>query len=233
MIEIVLAFAAGILTVAAPCVLPMLPILLGASTGRCERLRPLFIVTGFVLAFSGFVILFAVFPALPGRSYDAARTTSIILLGTFGAILIWPRPYEWLVGRISGTFTVADDLGRRVGPGNIGGLILGSAMGIVWTPCAGPILGSILTLIATSKNFTSAGILLFGYAIGAAVPMLIIAYSGQYITTHALGFAHYAPVLQRALGVAVLLVAVALYTQYDAVITLWLTSVYPNLQTGL
>jgi cytochrome c-type biogenesis protein len=228
MIEIVLAFAAGILTVAAPCVLPMLPILLGASTGRRESLRPLFIVIGFVLAFCSFALLFAAFPTLTGRSYDAARTASLILLGTFGAILIWPRPYEWLVGWLSGAFTLADDFSRRTGSGNAGGFVLGSAMGIVWTPCAGPILGSILTLIAASKNLAHAGVLLFCYATGAAVPMLIIAYGGQYTTTHVLGIAYYAPALQRALGVAVLLVAITLYTQYDAAITLWLTTAHLN-----
>ena len=66
MIEIALAFAAGLLTAAAPCILPLLPVLLGASIGQQDRWRPLFLVTGFIIAFSGFAILFGSFSTVLG-----------------------------------------------------------------------------------------------------------------------------------------------------------------------
>jgi cytochrome c biogenesis protein CcdA len=233
MIEIGLAFAAGLLTAAAPCILPLLPILLGTSIGRQDRWRPLFIVAGFITAFSGFVLLFGSFPTVLGLSHDTLRKISIVLLGGFGVLMLWPQPYEWLVARLNGLFAHANGAIGTAGSGHFGGLVLGLSLGVVWTPCAGPVLGSILTLIATSENLAHAGTLLVAYAIGAALPILLIAYGGQYATTQVRRLAPYTPALQRGFGVAVLLVAFAFYTQYDTIITVWLSDFYPGHQTGL
>jgi cytochrome c biogenesis protein CcdA len=233
MIEITLAFAAGVVTVAAPCILPMLPILLGASIGQQGRSRPLFIVAGFIVAFSAFALLFGTFSTVLGLSPETVRTVSIVLLGGFGLLMLWPRPYEFFFARINGLFNAAHAVGRRAGAGNFGGFVLGLALGIVWTPCAGPVLGSILTLIATSRSLAQSGVLLVCYATGASSPMLAIAYGGQYVTTGVHRLTRYTPALQRAFGAAVLFVAVASYMQYDTVLTVWLSKVYPNLQIGL
>jgi cytochrome c-type biogenesis protein len=143
MIEIALAFAAGLLTVAAPCILPLLPVLLGASIGQQDRRRPLFLVAGFVLTFSGFAILFGSFSTVLGLSHDTLRKISVILLGSFGVLLLWPQPYEWLMARLSGLLSFADSVVSRAGSGNASGLVVGLALGVLWTPCAGPVLGSI------------------------------------------------------------------------------------------
>ena len=233
MIEIVLAFAAGLLTAGAPCILPLLPILLGTSIGQQGRWRPLFIVAGFVMAFSGFAVLFGTFPTVLGLSHNTLRTISIVLLGGFGVLMLWPQPYDWLVARLNGLLSHADGAVRATGPGNAGGLMLGLTLGVLWTPCAGPVLGSILTLIAISENLARAGLLLTAYAIGAAIPILLIAYGGQYATTQMRRLVPYTPALQRTFGAAVLLVALAFYTQYDTTITVWLSDFYPGHQTGL
>ncbi|MBA2401850.1 MAG: sulfite exporter TauE/SafE family protein [Bradyrhizobium sp.] len=231
--KISLAFAAGLLTAGAPCILPLLPILLGTSIGQQGRWRPLFIVAGFISAFSGFALLFGTFPTLLGLSHDTLRKASIVLLGGFGVLMLWPQPYEWLVVRSSGLLSHADGALRAAGSGNFGGLVLGLTLGVLWTPCAGPVLGSILTLIATSENLARAGLLLVTYAIGAALPILLIAYGGQYATTQMRRLAPYTPALRRSFGAAVLLVALAFYTQYDTIVTVWLSEFYPGLQTGL
>ena len=233
MIEIALALAAGLLTAAAPCILPLLPILLGTSIGQQGRWRPLLIVAGFVIAFSGFALLFGTFPTVLGLSHNSLRNISIALLGGFGLLILWPQPYEWLVARLSGLLSHADGIVSSAGPGNFGGLVLGLTLGVLWTPCAGPVLGSILTLIATSENLARAGVLLVTYAIGAAIPILLIAYGGQYATTQMRRLTPYTPALQRTFGAAVLLVALAIYTQYDTIITAWLSDFYPGHQTGL
>jgi len=233
MIEIGLAFAAGLLTAGAPCILPLLPILLGVSVGQQGRWRPLFIVTGFVIAFSGLALLFGTFPTVLGLSHNTLRTISIALLVGFGVLMLWPQPYEWLAARLGGLVSRADGAVRAAGSGNFGGLVLGLSLGVLWTPCAGPVLGSILTLIATSEDLARAGVLLTAYAIGAAIPILLIAYGGQYATTQVRRLAPYTPALQRSFGVAVLLVALAIYTQYDTIITVWLSDFYPGHQTGL
>jgi cytochrome c biogenesis protein CcdA len=233
MIEIALAFAAGLLTAAAPCILPLLPVLLGASIGRQDRWRPLFLAAGFIIAFSGFAILFGSFSTVLGLSHDTLRTVSVILLGSFGVLLLWPQPYERLMTRFHGLLSFADNIVARAGSGNAGGLVVGLALGVLWTPCAGPVLGSILTLIATSENLAHAALLLVIYAVGAGIPILLIAYGGQYATTQVRRLAPYTVALQRTFGAAVLLVALAFYTQYDGIIAVWFSVLYPNLQLGL
>ena len=106
--------------------------------------------------------------------------------------------------------------------------MLGTTLGLVWTPCAGPVLGSILTLVATSKDVAWASLLLVAYAIGAALPMLAIAYGGQAATTRVRSLARISPRLQQGFGVVVIAFALAAYFQYDTLIVAWLTGFYPH-----
>jgi cytochrome c-type biogenesis protein len=119
------------------------------------------------------------------------------------------------------------------GQGDIGGFILGTMLGLVWTPCAGPVLGSILTIVATSKDTAWASLLLVVHAIGAAVPMLAIAHGGQAVTTRVRRVARISPRLQQGFGVVVILFAIASYFQYDTLIVARLTGFYPDGQIGL
>ncbi|WP_315828622.1 cytochrome c biogenesis CcdA family protein [Bradyrhizobium sp. SZCCHNG3015] len=232
MLDLIFAVLAGILTIAAPCTLPMLPILLGASIGRAGYLRPAMIALGFVISFSATALLLGAITRLFDFDPNVLRSAAAILLLGFGLLMLWPAPFEWLSIRLNGWL----DLGSSsavANEGAWGGLVLGTTLGLVWTPCAGPVLGSILTLVATSKNATWAGTLLIAYAIGAALPMLAIAYGGQAATTRVRSIARFAPRLQKVFGVVVIGFAVASYFQYDTLIVAWLTAFYPTGQIGL
>jgi cytochrome c biogenesis protein CcdA len=233
MIDVLLALAAGILTIAAPCVLPMLPIIFGASVAQTSCVRPLFITLGFVLSFAAFGFLFGIFSDLLGLSADVLRDAAIVLLLVFGVLMIWPKPVAWATAALNPLIDRVGGVGARAGSGHAGGFVLGLTLGVVWTPCAGPVLGSILTLIATSQHLGHAALLLFVYAIGAGIPMLAIAYGGQYASTRVRRFARHAHRVQQGFGVAVVAIAVALYFQVDTLITVWLSQFYPNGQVGL
>jgi cytochrome c-type biogenesis protein len=232
MLEFLFAILAGILTIAAPCTLPMLPILLGASIGRTSQLRPAMIALGFVISFSAVALLLGALTPLFDFDPNVLREAAAILLLGFGLLMLWPAPFEWLSIRLNGwlNFGAAGSAQRE---GALGGLVLGTTLGLVWTPCAGPVLGSILTLVATSKNLAWAGALLVAYAIGAAIPMLAIAYGGQAATTRVRSLARISPRLQQGFGVVVIAFALAAYFQYDTLIVAWLTSIYPTGQIGL
>ena len=116
---------------------------------------------------------------------------------------------------------------------NVGGFVLGTTLGLVWAPCAGPVLASILTVIATAPHIEWAALLLVFYAVGAAVPMLAIAYGGQFVTTRVRRLARVSHRLQQGFGVLVIVFAVAMYLQYDVLITVWLSEFYPSGQIGL
>jgi cytochrome c-type biogenesis protein len=232
MLNLVLALLAGIVTVAAPCTLPMLPILLGASVGQTGKLRPAMIALGFVISFSAAALLLSAITDFLGFDPNALRTVAAVLLLGFGLLMVWPAPFEWLTIRLNGLAggAAAHAASAR---GNIGGFVLGTTLGLVWTPCAGPVLGSILTVVATSKDTASASALLVVYAIGAAIPMLAIAYGGQAVTTRVRSIARIAPRLQQGFGVVVIAFALLSYFQYDTLIVAWLTAFYPQGQLGL
>ena len=229
MLNLVLALLAGVVTVAAPCTLPMLPILLGASVGQTSKARPAMIAAGFVLSFSLVALALGAITRVFDFDPNSLRNGAAVLLIAFGLLMIWPAPFEWFSARIGG-FTGNTPASSQ---GVLGGFVLGTTLGVVWTPCAGPVLGSILTVVATSKDTAWAGLLLVVYAIGAALPMLAIAYGGQAVTTRVRGIARIAPKLQQGFGIVVIAFAVASYFQYDTLIVAWLTGFYPNGQIGL
>ncbi len=229
MLNLVLALLAGVVTVAAPCTLPMLPILLGASVGQTSKVRPAMIAAGFVLSFSLVALALGAITRVFDFDPNSLRNGAAALLVAFGLLMIWPAPFEWLTSRIGG-FT---GNGLASSQGLIGGFVLGTTLGLVWTPCAGPVLGSILTIVATSKDTAWASLLLVIYAIGAALPMLAIAYGGQAVTTRIRSIASIAPKLQQGFGVVVIAFAIASYFQYDTLIVAWLTGFYPNGRIGL
>jgi cytochrome c biogenesis protein CcdA len=232
MFNLVLALLAGIVTVAAPCALPMLPILLGASVGQTGKLRPAMIALGFVISFSAAALLLSAITEIFDFDPNALRTGAAVLLLGFGLLMVWPAPFEWLTTRLNGFAGGAAAHAASTG-GNIGGFVLGTTLGLVWTPCAGPVLGSILTVVATSKDTASASALLVVYAIGAALPMLAIAYGGQAVTTRVRSIARISPRLQQGFGVVVIAFALLSYFQYDTLIVAWLTAFYPQGQLGL
>jgi cytochrome c-type biogenesis protein len=231
MLNLVLALVAGVVTIAAPCTLPMLPILLGASVGQTSKARPAMIALGFVMSFSMVALALSAITRVFDFDPNSLRTGAAILLLGFGLLMIWPAPFEWLSIRISGLNSSAGDTAPSQGV--IGGFVLGTTLGLVWTPCAGPVLGSILTVVATSKDTAWASLLLVVYAIGAALPMLAIAYGGQGVTTRVRSIARISPKLQQGFGIVVIAFAITSYFQYDTLIVAWLTGFYPNGQIGL
>ncbi len=237
MLSALFALLAGIVTVAAPCTLPVLPILLGASlAGRSQsatRMRPLFIALGFIAAFAAVTFVFSFFARVAGLSPDQLRNVAIALLATFGVLMVWPGLYARISVAASTLFSRVGNGATRTNEGAAGGLLLGATLGLVWTPCAGPVLGSILTLLATQKQPGWAATLLLFYAVGAAIPMLAIAYGGQVAATRVRSIAPYAQRLQQGFGVLIVSFAAAMYFQVDTELTAWLTQFYPAGQIGL
>lgn len=234
MIDLALAFSAGVLTVAAPCVLPMLPIVLGASIDAPDRVRPLFITAGFVAAFAGVTVAFSLFSQVAGLSAEALRHAAIAGLLLFGLAMLWRRPFDALWQRTGGSLQRLGAVrsGRPLG-GRLGGLVLGLSLGAVWTPCAGPVLGAALTLLATAPDPRRAMLLLCCYALGAGLPMVGIAYGGQWAGRRIRWVAsHLAPV-QRVFGALVVGVAVAMFFQVDVLLTARLSGFLPSLSQGL
>lgn len=231
MLSALFALAAGIVTVAAPCTLPVLPILLGAAFAQRDRTRPLFIALGFVTAFAAVTLVFSAVTRFAGLNPDQLRNAAIALLAVFGVLMLWPGLYARLSSALAGRVGTVGPAGAA--NGTVGALLLGATLGIVWTPCAGPVLGSILTLLATQTQTGWAAVLLTLYAVGAALPMMAIAYGGRFAATRVRAIAPYAQRVQQGFGVLVIGFAAAMYFQVDVELTAWLTGFYPAGQIGL
>lgn len=226
MIQILFAIAAGALTIGAPCILPLLPILLGASVGKQSKTRPLFIALGFIVTFSITGLTLSYLVTNLNISPDRLRDVAVVALGIFGLFMIWPTPFERLTTHLSAYINKANQTAQAAGTGNFGGFVLGVMLGVIWTPCAGPVLGSILTLIATQTDLARASILLIAYAVGAGLPMLVIAYGGQLVTTRVRSLARYSTRIQQIFGLLILGLAVAMFFQYDLILQAKLLNLY-------
>ena len=230
LIEAPLAFLAGVFTIASPCVLPILPILLGTAMARQSRARPLFIVAGFVLTFAALGMLLGVASSSLELAQEALRNTAIAMLALSGLVQLWRTPYNWLMARLDGPLQRLGAGGGNAGSGNAGGFVLGMSLGAVWTPCAGPVLASILALVAKAQDVGWSASLLVLYAAGAGIPMLVIAYGGQFMRGRGRQVAQHTERLQQVFGVLVLLTAAAIYFQYDTLAYAWLADISPTLK---
>lgn len=237
LVETPLALLAGLLTIASPCILPVMPILLGTSVERPSRARPLYIVAGFILTFASFAMLLGAVSSTVHVAQQALRNTGLALLALSGLLRLWPGSYDWLVSRLhEPLLRIGHALMPRAknpaksGNENSSGFVLGMSLGAVWTPCAGPVLASILVLVVKAQDLGWSALLLTLYAIGAAVPMLAIIYGGHYVTQRVRVVARYAPLLQRVFGLLVVLTALAIYLQYDVLIYARISAFLPTLK---
>jgi cytochrome c-type biogenesis protein len=230
--DALLALLAGALTIVAPCTLPVLPILLGASIGQRNRARPALIALGFVVSFAFVALALNALATALHFDPEVLRTAGLVLLAVFGALMIVPAAFERLAPQLAGAGSIASRPMFAARP-NLGGFVLGTTLGLIWTPCAGPVLGAILTAVATSPDHAHGAILLVTYTIGAALPMLAIAYGGQTISTQLRRVAPYAARLQQGFGVIVIAFAASAFLQYDAVALAWLGQFFPEGRIGL
>ena len=188
-----LAFLAGVLTVTTPCIIPILPPMLAGSIGH--RLRPIFIVAGSAVTFT---LMGGVFSALGiaagGFSGPWLRALLISFIIGFGAVMVdddinevYVKYSSRMVNRVHGIFNRnrvmnhPQNAGEN-GRGLLGAFGLGLSLGIVWIPCVGPILGSILAFAAIQENMVRGSVLLLVYSIGLGIPLLTIAYGGKRVS---------------------------------------------------
>jgi cytochrome c biogenesis protein CcdA/thiol-disulfide isomerase/thioredoxin len=220
MLIFLLAYLGGILTIISPCILPVLPFVF-ARANRSFLRSGLPLLVGMAVTFTGVATLAAVGGGWAVQANQAGRWAAILLLGFFGLTLLLPRladramqPLVRLGSRLSASAGEAGE--ERIGSS----LLLGVATGLLWAPCAGPILGLILTGAALNGASASTSILLLAYALGAATSLaLALLVGGRLFAAmkRSLGAGEW---VRRGLGLAVLLgvaaIALGLDTAYLA-----------------
>jgi cytochrome c biogenesis protein CcdA/thiol-disulfide isomerase/thioredoxin len=208
---IVFAFVAGAATAVSPCVLPVLPVALSAGVTGGRR-RPLGVVTGLALSFTfATVALVYVIDAL-GLPDDLVRTLAIVVLLGFGLGLLIPP----LGARLEAALTRLVPTGARrpagSGEGFGSGLVLGLSLGLVYAPCAGPILAGVIT-VSAAQSFTAGRLAVaLAYGVGTAVVLYVLMLGGRRLTRR---LSWQSGRLQLATGAVMVLVAGLMLGDYD------------------
>ena len=224
MLLIAVAFIAGLVTVLSPCILPILPVVLASSTGG--RRRPLALVAGLVVSFAAFTLVISQIVMRLGLSAGLLRLAAVILLGFLGLALVVPtlgaHLERWL-SRLPGLAPQGgSDAGWR------GGLLTGATLGLLWAPCAGPILAAVTTLAATQRANLATVAVALAYAIGVGVPLLIIAYGGQAVIRRVPFFARHTLTIQKAFGVMMMVTAALIALNLDVTLSASAASLLPD-----
>ena len=201
----VAAFFAGVVSVLSPCILPVIPAVFAYSTEK-GKFRPLAIVLGLSLSFTSMGIVTSLFGATLTAYLDYLNIFAEALLITMGISLL----FDLNIFNVFGNFS---SLANPKKEGLFGGLLLGLSLGIVWLPCVGSVLGSILTMVAVSGKVTYGALMLFIYSVGFSIPMLFVAYSASFSSTRLQNVSKYGFPLKKVAGLIVL--GVGFYMVYQ------------------
>jgi cytochrome c biogenesis protein CcdA/thiol-disulfide isomerase/thioredoxin len=233
MIEIGLSFLEGLALIASPCILPVLPLVLSTSV-EGGRKRPFGIILGFVIAFTLFALLSRKLVMVFHIDLDVIKYGSLVLLALFGFVLLSENlsaKFSALTQRFA---SAGSNLSVNAKEGFGSGILIGMLIGLVWTPCAGPILAAVLVQVIRQQNDLQAFFLIAAFAFGAGVPMLIISLTGRKIMSKLGFFTMHAEAVRKSFGIIILL-AVAFIASGADVNSLVAKSDAPvvNTQSGL
>ncbi|HET6689709.1 MAG TPA: cytochrome c biogenesis protein CcdA, partial [Miltoncostaeaceae bacterium] len=209
------ALVAGVASALSPCVLPALPVVVGGAAGGGGR-RVAGIAAGFVAAFTLATLALATALRSTGLSPTALRNVAIGALVVFGATLVVPA----LGDRFAALLAPVGRLGERIPrtrSGLAGGLLVGVALGLVWTPCAGPVFAAVAAAAATGDAGPGAAAVLLAYAVGAVVPLCLVALGARRLLGRARGRG--GGLVRPGLGAAMVAVGVVMALGLDARVT--------------
>lgn len=219
-----ISILAGILTVLSPCVLPILPVLVARSL-QSHLYGPVALVVGLVSGFAVAGSLLGLSASWFTGFANFLRYSAIVLLLFFGILALFP---SWSY-RLFSYLPIQQWTKEHPRIGLWGEFWLGTQLGLLWTPCAGPVLGGILVLAAVNHQVMSAFWLLLAYGFGAALPLVAIAYGGRKLSQRLLGLRQHSAALQKIGGVVIIVSAIAILLGWDVQIQLWLAPFFPAL----
>ncbi len=190
--SLALSFAAGLASVASPCVLPVVPLLVTGTTDE-DRSRPALVVAGIAVSFMVMGVLTSLLGGAAGRFLPYLEKGVGGLVVLFGLLLLADvnlfKRLTWLQGI------------RAPGRGRWSGLVLGLSLGLVWIPCVGPMLSGVLATVATRGTLLAGVLMLLAYSAGFAFPMLAVGYGSQALRQRIRAVAAHPLVVRWASGI--------------------------------
>lgn len=224
------AFLAGIVTVLSPCIFPLLPIIL-SSSGTSGKQKPFGVVVGFVISFTFFTLLLSTIVRLSGIPAESLRFFSIFVLLILGASQLIPAIQLQVEILFSQLASKAPSMKNK--SGFLGGVIIGLSLGLLWTPCVGPILASVISLAITGTVNAQAFAITFAYAFGTAIPMFMIMMLGSHALQKVPWLANNTSKIQKAFGVLMMITAIGIYFNVDRRFQSFIITTFPEYGVGL
>ena len=224
------AFIAGIVTILSPCVLPVLPIILSSSAASGKR-RPLGVVVGFILSFTFFTLFLSTIVAALGVPAESLRFLSIVILVLFGLTLIIPQA-QMIIER---AFTALSSRAPKPAAqtGFFGGVLIGLSLGLLWTPCVGPILASVISLAITGTVTVQAALITLAYSLGTAIPMFVVMQAGSAALKRVPWLLAHTGSIQKGFGVVMIVTAMAISLNVDRRFQTYILDTFPEYGVGL
>ncbi|HUX27111.1 MAG TPA: cytochrome c biogenesis CcdA family protein [Burkholderiales bacterium] len=223
-----IGFAAGALSVLSPCVLPLVPILIGTAASAHRR-GPLALAAGLTLSFAVIGVLLASAGASLGLDPAVFRNIAALMLLGFGVLLLSSGLQERFAVAASGASSIGQGmLSRLTLDGLPGQFVLGLLLGVVWSPCVGPTLGATITLASQGQQLGQVMLMMALFGLGAGLPLVILGslsreamlrMRGKLLATGQQG--------KKVLGAVMLLIGIFILTGLDKKFETWILDVAP------
>lgn len=211
-----LSVAAGSLTTLSPCVFPILPLVVGGAL-QANRLAPIAMGVGMASSFALIGLLLGALGPMLGIDGDSVRWFGALLLVGFGVVMLVPRLSDRFTQAVTPLASAANSASTRLDSASmLGALLLGGVLGLVWSPCSGPLLASALTMVASQGGALRGGLVLGLFGIGAALPLVGVAYASRSGLARARGWViKHADRVKRGFGMLILGAGVAILSGAD------------------
>ena len=225
------SFIAGFITISSPCILSIAPILLATGINQ-NYYKPLGIITGLILSFSFFTLTMATIVKATGISPDIFRYVALFIIIFFGLTMIIPFFEAMLtkaLQRIVQWGSFLEYYATTFKIDFISGCIIGIGLGLVWTPCAGPILATVTAVAATGETTAVTILMILSYAMGAGLPLFLFCIAGTKILGSMPNIMHYAHYIRTFFGVIIIATALAILFHADIIIQEKFAHLFPTL----
>ena len=226
--ELPFAYLAGLLTLINPCVLPVLPIVLGSALQASPR-GPLALAAGMSLSFVVLGVTVAGFGYALGLTEEVVAQAGAGLMILFGAVLLVPRFSLAFASATGGMAAGADArIGRMEADGARGQFLGGLLLGAVWSPCVGPTLGGAISLAASGESLARATLIMVFFALGVSTLIVGLGYGARgLLARHRGAMQRLAQVARPLLGILFILVGTAILFRLHHMAEAWALSVLP------
>lgn len=211
--DIFWSFLEGLALILSPCILPVLPLVLSTSIDG-GKARPFGIIAGFIAAFSAFVLLSRQIVLFFHINPDAIRYASLALLIMLGIVMFFDKLSQSFSRLTQGAADLGGKFGDNSKTGFVSGLVIGCLIGLVWTPCAGPILAAVLVQVIQQKTDLQGVFVTIAFALGAGIPMFAIAMTGRTLLKRFAFLTQHTEAVRKIF--AVLIILSALYLGFGA-----------------